>query len=529
MSDDADATAPREVELKLRVPGSAVEQLRDSEVLRRHARGSGATKRLHNIYYDTPDHRLAGRMMAFRVRRIGGRFIQTLKAASDGDGAAQDRPEWEVELADGTPDLRAFGDPTVLERAGLVLPDELSPVFASRVRRDIVLVDWPHGRSGTAQIEVDIDVGWLEADGRKEPLAEVELELKEGSAAALFELAEALRRTTPLAIETLDKAARGYRLATGRVPPPVWAETPRLDGDAPLEAAMAAIFRQGLVQWMRNEVPAVDGSDPEGLHQLRVALRRLRSALALFGGVLVTETRERWNGELRWLLGRLGPARDLDVLLTELLPVVQPGPGLEAEVAALREAAMGRRAEAYAELGDAIASDRYADLLFDFACWIERQGWRAGLDVDGILAQQEPTLAFARRTLEKRWHGIRKRLRHVADLEPEQRHKLRISLKKLRYSVDFFAGLFAGEDARLFRKRLAGLQDVLGHMNDTAVARRLVSDAVATLEAGERRDAAEVGAGILLGWYAGHQGDIQSSLRRRVAKLRRARLFWEER
>ena len=151
-----------------------------------------------------------------------------------------------------------------------------------------------------------------------------------------------------------------------------------------------------------------------------------------------------------------------------------------------------------------------------------------GLDVDVILAQQEPTRAFARRTLGTRWHGIRKRLRRVADLDPEQRHELRISLKKLRYGVDFFATVFEAEDSKLFRKRLAGLQDVLGHMNDTAVARRLVGDVVATLEADAHREAALLGAGILLGWYAGREGDTQSALAGRVAKLLAARPFWED-
>lgn len=528
MSKANGGAPPREVELKLRVAGAAVDQLRESEVLRAHARSVGSAQRLHSTYYDTPDRRLAGRMMALRVRRTGRRFVQTLKAASDGDGAAQDRPEWEVELPDGTPDLRAFGDPAVLERTGLVLPEELSPVFVSRMQRDSVLVDWPVGKSSTTQIEVDIDVGWLEADGRKEPLAEIELELKQGSPVALFELAQALRRSAPLAIETLDKAARGYRLATGCVPAPVWAQMPHLDGDGPLEHAMATIFRQGLVQWMRNEAPAIDGRDPEGVHQLRVALRRLRSALALLKDVLAPEARDAWNGELRWLLGCLGPARDLDVLLTELLPAVQPGPGLEDEVGVLREAATQGRADAYARLGEAMTSERYADLLFGFACWIERKGWRSGVDVDVILAQQEPTEAFARRTLGKRWHGIRKRLRRVADLDAEQRHELRISLKKLRYGVDFFAGLFHGSDAKQFRRRLANLQDVLGHMNDTAVARRLVTEAVTTLEGRARRDAAVLGAGILLGWYAGRAGDTQSALAGSVAKLLEARPFWED-
>ncbi len=500
---------PREVELKLRVASAALGELRESEILRRHARGPSTTRQLQSTYYDTPDHRLAARKIALRVRRIGRRFVQTLKAASEGRGAAQDRPEWEIGLVDGRPDLRSFGDPSVLERTGLILDEELVPVFTTRVRRDLVIVDWPDAKGVTTAIEVAIDEGRIEADGRTELLAEVELELKQGSSGALFELADALREKAPLAIETLDKAARGYRLAAGRVPAPVGAEPPRLDGDRPFELAMAAIFRQSLVQWMGNEAPAADGRDPEGVHQLRVALRRLRSALALFKGVLAPETRDRWNGELRWLLGSLGPARDLDVLLTELLPAVQAGTGLEDAVGALREAAVRRRASAYAELGDVLASERYADLLFGFACWIERRGWREGLDVELVLAQQESASAVAERMLGKRWHGIRKRLRHVADLDPARRHQLRVALKKLRYGVDFFAGLFDGEDARRFRKRLAGLQDVLGHMNDTTVARRLVGEAVTTLEPGKRRDAAELGGGILLGWHAGRRADLE--------------------
>ena len=271
---------PMEVELKLVATADAMDTLLASPLLREHARSTVRSRNLVTTYYDTNDHRLSRRGLAFRVRQSGKKFIQTLKTASAGDGVAMTRGEWEVELADGTPQLTAFNDPRVLDLTGLVLPDELVPTFETRFRRQAVLIEWPDANRPPAQIEVAFDRGAIRANGGETPICEIELELKRGEPRALFELAQSLRALVPVRLQTQDKAARGYGLVTGA--PPAWhkAKPVVLDETMLVEDALQRILGGCVRHWIENEGATREARDPEGLHQLRVALRRLRSALA---------------------------------------------------------------------------------------------------------------------------------------------------------------------------------------------------------------------------------------------------------
>ncbi len=211
---------PREVELKLAATSEAMETLIASQLLRGHARSSLRSRQLVTTYYDTEDHRLSRRRLALRVRQSGRRFVQTIKTASDGEGAETARGEWEVPLPDANPQLTAFNEPAVLDLTGLILPDELRPIFETRFRRQAMLAEWPDANRQPAQIEIAFDRGAIRADSTEVPICEIELELKRGEPRALFELAQSLRALAPVRLQPQDKAARGYALVTGR--PPTW-------------------------------------------------------------------------------------------------------------------------------------------------------------------------------------------------------------------------------------------------------------------------------------------------------------------
>jgi CHAD domain-containing protein len=151
-----------------------------------------------------------------------------------------------------------------------------------------------------------------------------------------------------------------------------------------------------------------------------------------------------------------------------------------------------------------LASQRYADLALALAAWVERRGWREGADVDARLRQREEVATFAAGVLRRRHKQVAKRGKGFEDLDPEARHRLRIALKKLRYGMDFFAGLFPGKRVEAFRKAVARMQDRLGHLNDVAVASRLVRELVDPLPPGPATTAVALGGGQLVGWYA-HQ------------------------
>ena len=318
---------PRETELKLICAPGAGDALLQSEVITARAVGPLVTRDLVATYYDTADRQLSSRRLSLRVRQEDGRRIQTLKTPPAGDAVLAERGEWQVEVAGG-PDLSAFDD-LPPELAISIAPADLQPLFTTKVHRKSLPVRVRSGDARHSLIEVSVDRGELQIADKASPLDEVELELVEGSPRATLELARALRRLVPLRIGAQSKSERGFLLVSGEPPAAAKAGWLELDRHLSVEAALGSVLRHCLVQALGNEAAAADGRNVEGVHQLRVALRRLRSALSLFREAMTERARLRWAAEARWLLGRLGPSRDLDVLLTELLPPV--GETLQAE------------------------------------------------------------------------------------------------------------------------------------------------------------------------------------------------------
>jgi len=176
-----------------------------------------------------------------------------------------------------------------------------------------------------------------------ELISEVELELKAGPPRGLYHVLGAMRTWAPVQIAIGDKAERGYRLANGTAPVATRATRPALDVGMTVGEALGEILHNCLAQWLANIAAAKDGRDVEGVHQLRIAVRRCRSALSLFTEAIGRDERAAWNDRLKSVIGATGPARQLDVLLAETLPAVAGGQADE-DVAALQ--ALARRAEA---------------------------------------------------------------------------------------------------------------------------------------------------------------------------------------
>jgi inorganic triphosphatase YgiF len=494
---------PREVELKLAVAPKVLTMLETAPWLHERAAGAPRTRRLIGTYFDTSDLRLAGQRMSLRVRQVGRRRIQTLKTAADRHSLVGGRGEWEVEIAAAQPDLAAFDDDRVFALTGLTATDDLRPVFETRVRRRTLPVRWPIGDGSEAHIEMAFDRGRVVADGRSLPVCEIELELLEGPAEALLELAAALRQSAPLRLSRLDKAARGYGLAIGLPLAHEKAARLRLHHDETVEQALGHVLQRCLVHALANEAAASEGRDGEGVHQLRIALRRLRSALSIFADVLPPAARMRWRNEARWLLGALGPCRDLDVFLTDLLPPVVTAAAADPALVLLQRVAAERREAAQSVVRETLATQRAGDFFLDLACWIQRAGWRQDAEPEMRAAQQQPIGVVAALILDRRRRSLRKAGKGFAKLDPAARHAVRIGAKKLRYGMEFFAGLLPKAERNRHLAALTTLQDLLGRMNDIAVSRRLVAELVAGLHSGEQdRLALAGGGGELIGWHA---------------------------
>jgi CHAD domain-containing protein len=224
---------------------------------------------------------------------------------------------------------------------------------------------------------------------------------------------------------------------------------------------------------------AVRIGDFEGLHQMRVGLRRLQTVLSIFEHLIDGPETDAVEAELQWLIDELAPARDLDVFIGQTLGPLSAAAAEDPALKRLVETVASRRAEAMQRAQEAVSGDRFRQLVLRTALWVLAGEWSDLAELEGI--RPEARIAdFARRTLEKRTRKLARKLRHVRELGVEARHKLRLNVKKLRCAAEFFADVFpeARRDQRRFARILAALQDNLGRLNDLAVHRRLGQDFV---------------------------------------------------
>ena len=436
-----------------------------------------ARERLISTYYDTPNGALKERGLTLRVREQDGQYTQTVKAEDPTQGILS-RGEWEDALADDQPDPSA-------QRSGPHLPENtpgaVRPVFVTAVTRTRFEI----APAPETSIEAAIDEGEIQAlnSEKREPVCEVELERKRGDAAALYDIALRLMEVAPLRIETRSKSERGYRLAGDGDDPPreVHAEPLDLDPEVSVEAALQTIGRSCLAQLLRNE-PAVLASQPEGVHQMRVAVRRLRSALSALKKSL-PEEEVRWvTGELRWLGRSLGPARNLDIFLAELLPAArdmlpdQPGwEELAADLDRLRRAA-------YEDVRETILSQHYTLAMLRLLRWFEACGWRKKSPTDESGPLSCALGCIAPLELDRRRRKVKQRSKGFKGLAPPERHKLRIAVKKLRYAIELLGCLSKQNDFQEFVSGLKRLQNDLGYANDVRVAHEFTVDLFAQIE-----------------------------------------------
>lgn len=489
MEPHVDTNAPREIELKLTIDPQAETDLDLAGLDLPGGRLRFRRQMLETTYYDTEDGRLRRRRMALRVRKSGDRYLQTLKTAGTG-GALSVRGEWETPLDGPVPDVSMIGDADVVARLGLILPEQLDAMFVTLFDRQKAL--WSDGGN---EVEIAFDRGRIEAGDRQIPIAEIELELKGGEARAIFELVERIRHAVPVRIGTEPKADRGYRLRHDQ--PPAWTRSgvSSLEPSISLEQGIRTILRDCLTHWIDNEPAALDGRDSEGVHQLRVGIRRMRSALALFhpwldpSGVAALEPR------LKRALKALGPAREIDVFIEDLLEPCWNDILAHIDPAALLEVTARARKEAYADLHAWLGGRDYADLVLDLVAWVELDRWK-GEHVGGRLRTVAEVL------LEKRHRKLLRRGRGFDRLPDEKRHELRLDLKKLRYAVDFLSPLFSGRKVKKGRKSFARLQEGLGNANDLAECRLRIEEILAREDLGDDRFEVAKAAGFLHGWTA---------------------------
>jgi triphosphatase len=504
-----------ERELKLTVAEEDLAKARQT-LLAMAGRPRPSRRRLTTTYYDTPHDTLRERELMLRVRRLGRRFIQTVKSQDLAGGDLLERGEWEDRVKGAEPDLDAPMSGGHVR--AVVAGDELVPLFTTAVERTSFIL---RPRQDT-EIEVAIDRGAIETvDGASEPIHEVELELKRGDLVVLWDVALRLLEVVPFRIGTRSKGERGYALARGEMnrPPVLHAHEVKLDRKMLLDSALQAAGRRFIAVLLRNEIAATKGV-AEGVHQMRVAIRRLRAVLAAMRRMLPPEHYLWANGELKWIGGALGAARNWDVFADALLEPVEGALAEEGDLDTLASAVARHRAKAYDAVRATIASQRYTASLLRLARWFEARGWR-----DQPVSEQSARLVaplgkVAPRLLKRLHRKACKRSRRFSTLAPPQRHKLRIALKKLRYTVEFLETLYGKKAVARYMRRLKPLQDDLGVANDVRSAHAL---AATLAEDGGRVERA---SGVVLGWYVRALRETEGRTLGHVGRFRRATEFW---
>lgn len=508
-----------EIELKLALSPEAARTLAREPLLAAATVKGPHTQRYYGVYYDTPEHALARSGVALRLRKQGRRWIQTVKEEGRVEGGLHERPEYEAPAAAGQLNLLAlamtpvgalFADPEVAGR--------LAPLFVTDVRRTLRRLE-----TGQAEIELALDRGEIRAGERTDPVCELELELKSGTPAAVYELALALQDKIRLRVENRSKAERGHALAGTTTPAPVRARPAAIDAAEPVSRAFQTIAFACLAHAQANEPGILAGDpDPEYVHQMRVGLRRLRSVFSVFGSVLPRPACQPAIDEIRWIAGSLGPARDWDVLATETLPPIADAfPGHEG-LARLAQAIAVLRDEGNRGARAAVASERYERLLLRLAAWLACERWRAVMPEDALPILAEPLRTFAERVLQRRHRRVKRRGRGHASFSPEERHQLRIAVKKLRYAAEFFGPIFEPDAVRAYGRGLTALQNVLGVLNDAAVTERLLHELAARYPDPSYAEP----IGIVTGWTRQLMLERLSHLTEAWERFEDAKPFW---
>lgn len=491
-----------EVELKFQVPAARRAALEAALAGR-----SGSTRaRLRAAYLDTPEGSLAAAGMALRLRREGRCWVQTLKGRTPdaltrfehnvSRTAATAMPDIDATLHAGTPVGAALLTLLAAQPA-----DALRPRHGTDILRRTRVVRGPGGR-----VELALDVGRIQAAGRTLKVVEFEIESLSGSALAVLAVARRWAPRHGLWLDGRSKAERGDLLARGEtMAAPTRATRVELGPGMSAPAAWQQVLGACAEQIIGNASQIASGESlPEHVHQLRVGLRRLRSALRLFTGEAADAA---LGAPAAALFRRLGNARDAAVIESEFAADL---------IAALRAEGIAKDTALLPAAGAApspaeVLREPAAQLfLLDLLAALQRPSPRH----DGSVVSLREQLAGRL----NRWHRqVLRDAARFAALDDAGLHRLRKRSKRLRYAAEFAAALFERRALRRFLRVMDAWQDRLGAITDTLMAARAFRDAPHD----------HPHRAFALGWLAARRAMLIRGARHELKAFRRVRPFWK--
>jgi triphosphatase len=482
----------RELELKFSLPLS----LQDS--LARDDTGD-RIERVWSCYYDTPDGALARARMAVRVRRKGDAWLQTVKAD---DGDRFDRFEWERPISGNVPEREAL-PPEDTPQGALAHRTfaQWRPLFETDFERRARVVEPAPG----LRVELAQDVGEVRCAEHRESIREVELECVTGSRAAFFAWALEWARHQQACLLMPTKNERGLRLAARLplAPPPVKAGAIAPQAGAQTPQALATVLRACISHACANLEPILASDDPEGPHQLRVALRRLRAALRFAG---LREHDAAWleiDAGARTLADAAGRVRDLDVFESGALRTLRARFRGDAAIETLGRSVIDARDAARMDLRRTLAGPATTRFVLHTLAMTEALADAGSASAPDAAAGAPLGSARFGDFAALRLHALLRRVRRRAGQarDAEGWHRTRLAVKTLRYSLEFAAeALPRGTEVARAQTILARWQERLGAGQDLASAREVAADAMS--RPGVPDGAAVRALALIDGWRA---------------------------
>lgn len=518
----------REIEIKLLLQRRHVKRLRSHPLLAEGFKRAGKAIRQDSVYFDDRNRTLRESGLSLRVRESGEARVQTIKALN-GRAGPIDRGEWETVIGSSRPNLSAAAG-TPLEPVLRKLRDPLRPMFETRVARTSFPVHF-----GESEILVAFDRGKIVTDQGAAPICELELELKQGRPNDLFRMALELDGKIPLDLSYETKSGRGYTLLDASASDAVKARPVRIVRGMSCAEAFRTIAHECLRQFSQNREGVIAGN-PDSLHQMRIAIRRFRSTLSFFRDIVNGPGAEVMKAELRRLRDATGPARDLDMFVSALATLLREEFPDDREIGRFYRETLRQQAKAKTATRKAVQSRQLRSLIMQMAGWIEVGDWRTDADALTRARQDAPIEIFAAEKLARLRKKIRKHGQLLRELSDEQRHRLRVRVKKLRYATEFYSSLSGNKRARKRTQKMAAalrtLQDRLGALNDAVVHRGLALEIARGMKTRSSKRAMKgegtsSAAGLIVGRLDARIDGLLDAAMEGFAEFQKAKSFWK--
>jgi triphosphatase len=486
------------MELELAANAETVATLSRLRALTACRDGRPRTQATKIVWHDSPEHAL----LADGLTLADQRGIRRLERVFP--GAATWIPGQPVPVVTEAPDAAT-------------LPSPLAPLAAFEGRQTISVHQF-----GAQAVVLTVAKGILRSVTAEQPAARIWLNGEEHAvrAAALL-IADA----EPVAVPLTSLAAEGIALATGRPASERHRGAPALPATSLSVADALSHILGHLIDVILANAPVaarLDDDGPEAVHQMRVAVRRARSALSIFRGALPPGALDAVGDGLKDLGARLGPTRDWDVFTAETAPAIQQALPDDERLERLIAAASRRQRECRKALAAYLGSPAFRILGIELAWFAAARFWHAGPEpVAGEETNQPMPLAdFAGQILQHRWKKLVSLGKQIEELDIPSLHGVRLRAKRTRYAAEMFSTLHPGRAPHRFIRRLSALQERLGVLNDGAVATHLLA------ELGGPAGRHAYAIGIITGFLAGRATKIRPRIIRSFERFRRQPAYW---